>query len=330
MTEIVFLRNIAQQLEQGADREVSVELDDAHALARNGVITIGNFDGVHRGHAALLSEVRKLADRLDGPAVAVVLDPHPVSILRPEAAPQRLSWIERRAEKMQPLGIDCLVVCETTREFLQMTAEQFFRSLVVERLAACAIVEGPNFFFGRNRGGNIERLGSFCKEKNLELKIVDASEQGGQMISSTRIRGLLNQGDVAEAHELLGGPHRIRGKVISGDQRGRQIGFPTANLDQIDVVVPVAGVYGGLATVGKEVFQAAIHVGPNPTFEQAGSLKVEIHLLNFEGDLYGSELLVDFMFRVRDISRFESADALIRQLHQDIESVRRGLDGDQT
>ncbi len=325
VTDIVSLRNIAERLEAGLDPAVSESSHDAYAAARNGVITIGNFDGVHRGHATLLREVKTLADQLGGPAVAVILDPHPASILRPEAAPQRLSWIERRAEKMESLGIDCLVVCETTWEFLRMTADQFFDSLVVERLAARAMVEGPNFFFGRDRGGDVKRLEVLCHEQNLRLRIVDASQAEGQMISSTRIRGLLNDGRVEEAADLLEGPHRIRGIVVQGDQRGRNIGFPTANLDQIDVVVPAPGVYGGVAASGGRIFDAAIHIGPNPTFEPSGSSKVEIHLLDFEGDLYGEELTVDFMFKLRDIARFDSAEILIEQLRQDVGLVRDRL-----
>lgn len=329
MTDIVSLRNIAQHLQSGLDPAVSESAHDAYAAARCGVITIGNFDGVHRGHATLLREVRSLADQMGGPAVAVVLDPHPASILRPDRAPQRLSWIERRAEKMQPLGIDCLVVCETTPEFLRMTADQFFHSLVVQRLAARAIVEGPNFFFGRDRGGNVDHLQTLCDEQDLQLRIVDASHWQGQMISSTRIRGLLMDGKVAEATELLGQPHRIRGTVVQGDRRGRKIGFPTANLDHIDVVVPKAGVYGGLVRVREMTHPAAIHIGPNPTFVQDGSVKVEAHLLDFQGDLYGSQLLLDFHFHVRDIARFDSAESLVKQLHRDVETVRNGLDSSQ-
>ncbi len=325
MTDIVSLSKIAQRLELGLEPAVSETVPNAYRSARHGVITIGNFDGVHKGHAALLREVRHLADQLGGPAVAVILDPHPASILRPEAAPQRLSWIERRAEKMQPLGIDCLVVCETTPQFLQMTADQFFHSLVIQTLAAKAIVEGPNFYFGRDRGGNVDRLQTLCEEESLRLRIVDANEIDGQMISSTRIRTLLQKGRVTEASELLDGPHRIRGIVVEGDGRGRTIGFPTANLDQIDVVVPAVGVYGGLSMVGGQTYRAAIHIGPNPTFDQDGSVKVEIHVLDFHGDLYGQPMLVDVHFRVRDIARFESADALKAQLKKDVEFIRIGL-----
>ena len=160
------------------------------------MITIGNFDGVHLGHAALLKEVRHAADQLGGPAVAVVLDPHPASVLRPESAPTRLTWIERRAELMARHGIDALVVCPTTKEFLQLTAESFFQSLVVERLQSRAMVEGPNFFFGRNRGGDTATLKQLCQANGVELRIIEPSESHGEMVSSTRIRLLLEQGEV--------------------------------------------------------------------------------------------------------------------------------------
>jgi riboflavin kinase/FMN adenylyltransferase len=296
-----------------------------HQAIRGGVITIGNFDGVHLGHAALLQEVRRIADRLGGPAVAVILDPHPATILRPDRAPVRLTWIERRAERMATLGIDKLVVCPTTQPFLRLTAEQFFVSLVREQLAAKAIVEGPNFFFGRNRGGDVATLDSLCQQSGIELRIVEPSRYGGQMVSSTRIRQLLEQGDVGEAAKLLDTPYRIRGTVVSGERRGRAIGFPTANLSQIDVLIPGPGVYGGDVIVDGTARTAAIHIGPNPTFDCDGSLKVEIHLLDYDGDLYGRQLLVDLVFRVRDIARFDSVENLVGQLNQDVETIRNRL-----
>lgn len=289
------------------------------------MITIGNFDGVHLGHAALLSNVSALAKRLDGPAVAVVLDPHPATILRPEAAPLRLTWIERRAELMEQLGIDALVVCQTTAEFLSLTADEFFHALVIGRLQARAVIEGPNFYFGRDRGGDVAVLKSLCEAASVDLQIVPPASIDGQMISSTRIREQLGQGQVEEAARLLGNPQRIRGKVARGAGRGRQIGFPTANLTNIDVVAPAAGVYGGTALVNGLRFPAAIHIGPNPTFESDGATKVEVHLLDFDGDLYDQVLLVDFVTRVRDIARFDSADRLIQQLEQDISIIRSQL-----
>jgi len=323
VTEIVPLANVTLD---AASRENRREEDHRReASIRGGVITIGNFDGVHRGHAALLREVRRTADRLGGPAVAVVLDPHPASILRPERAPTRLTWIERRAELMAVHGIDALVVCPTTPEFLNLTAENFFQLLVSERLAAQAMLEGPNFFFGRARGGDIATLERLCTANGIELQIINPSEYEGEMVSSTRIRQMLERGQVDRAAELLGAPYRIRGTVVGGAKRGREIGFPTANLSEIDVLIPGPGVYGGyLIAAGKEQM-AAIHIGPNPTFDCDGSLKVEIHLLDYDGDLYGQLLQVDVVLRVRDIARFDSAQSLVGQLNQDIDFVRSRL-----
>lgn len=302
-----------------------VSLSEVSDSNRGGVISIGNFDGVHRGHAALLSEVRRLADQLAGPAVAVVLDPHPASILRPQQTPARLTWIERRAELMSPLGIDFLVVCETTREFLRLSAQTFFESLVVRQLAAGAMVEGPNFFFGRDRGGDVPLLRSLCEQAGVKLSIAAPAAANNEMISSTRIRRLLSAGNIVDATNLLGSCYRIRGRVIAGAKRGRAIGFPTANLSEMDVVIPAAGVYGGFAMVEEKRYPAAIHIGPTPTFQDDGTSTIEVHLLDFTGDLYGTLLQVDFVDRVREIARFDSADQLAKQLARDIESIRSRL-----
>jgi len=327
LTDLQVLRQSEGDLRSGLnlsslDRETR-DSSEAGAIPREGVISIGNFDGVHRGHAALLRRVRTLADRLGGPAVAVVLDPHPAVILRPDRAPERLSWIECRAERMAACGIDLLVVCPTSRDFLSMSAEEFFHALVLDRLAARAIVEGPNFFFGRGRAGSVDTLKKLCAEHGVLAKIVDANDVGGEMISSTRIRELLLHGDVETAASLLGYPHRVRGRVVEGSRRGRTIGFPTANLDDVDGMLPCPGVYAGTADLESgRTLAAAIHLGKNPTFESDGKPKLEIHLLDFDGDLYGTSLQVDFVCRVRDIARFESADQLASQLRQDIQTVR--------
>lgn len=310
--------------------EPAADWASQHQAIAGGVITIGNFDGVHRGHATLLRQVRELADRYDCPAIAVVLDPHPATLLRPDLAHRRLTRIERRAELMSRHGIDALVVCSTTVDFLQLTADQFFESLVVKGLQAVAMLEGPNFFFGRDRGGDVQVLQQLCQRHQVELRIVEPAWQDEEMISSTRIRRLLESGDVRASASLLGSDYRIRGRVAKGAQRGRQIGFPTANLTDIDVVVPAPGVYGGYACVeGCETpLAAAIHIGPNPTFESEGDFKVEIHLLDYDGDLYDEMLLVDFVTHVRDIARFNSADDLIEQLKKDINTIRSRLAAD--
>ncbi len=302
-----------------------VSLAQVSEANRGGVISIGNFDGVHRGHATLLREVRRLADELAGPAIAVVLDPHPAAILRPEQQPARLSGIDRRAELMSSLGIDYLIACTTTPEFLQLSAETFFHSLVRDQLAARAVVEGPNFFFGRGRGGDIDTLSELCRQSSIQLSIVEPTTADQGMISSTRIRELLSDAKVERASQLLGSPYRIGGRVVGGAKRGREIGFPTANLVDVDVVIPAHGVYGGYAMIAGRRYQAAIHVGPSPTFEVDGASKIEIHLLDFDGDLYGQTLLVDFVVHVRDIARFDSAEMLAEQLARDVNTIRSRL-----
>lgn len=292
-----------------------------------GVISIGNFDGVHRGHAQLLREVRRQADLQSCPAVAVALFPHPAVLLRPETAPARLTPVERRACRMRSLGIDHLIVCQTTKELLSLTAKEFFDTLIIGKLSARGMVEGPNFFFGRNRAGNIETLGELCRDADVELTIVTSLRKGRDMVSSTRIREMLLRGNVHGARELLGYGHEIDGVVETGDQRGREIGFPTANLGNVEVIVPGPGVYAGWAAIDGGLIKrgAAIHIGESPTFESGDPGKVEVHLMDFDGDLYGHSLSVEFVDRVRDVKRFDSAEQLSEQLTADVERVRKLL-----
>ncbi len=298
------------------------EVTDA---ARGGVISIGNFDGVHRGHAALIRQAREMADRLAGPVVAVVLDPHPAAILRPDRVPAKLSWIERRGELLSQIDTDFLVVVPTSQAFLNLSAHEFFESLVCTTLRAQGVVEGPNFFFGRGREGTIQTLQSLCDESRIELRVAPSSIDNEALISSTRIRQQIECGKIDTAVHMLGHPHQIRGRVVRGDGRGASIGFPTANLSEIDVLVPAPGVYGGYAIIEQTRYPAAIHIGPNPTFNNQTQHKVEVHVLDYTGDLYHQTLLVDFVTRVRDIARFESPQALVAQLQLDIESVRSFL-----
>ncbi len=318
MTQIVRYSQLSQPSGDGIPSQVLA------AQLQGGVVSIGNFDGVHLGHRALLGNVQRIASNLQAPTIVVVFDPHPAAILRPDFVPERLTWIERRAELLSQLEIDHLLVIETTREFLGLSAEAFFDALVVQQLKARAIVEGPNFFFGRDRQGNIDTLADLCQRNQVDFTIAQPTSDDEQLISSTRIRYLLKNANLAQANEFLGAPYRIRGNVVTGQQRGRKIGFPTANLSNIDVVIPSHGVYGGYANVGNTRYAAAIHVGPNPTFEETGD-KVEVHLMDFTGDLYGQTITVDFITTVRDIAKFDSTEDLVAQLHQDVTTIRRSI-----
>ncbi|MCD0458525.1 bifunctional riboflavin kinase/FAD synthetase [Roseiconus lacunae] len=289
------------------------------------VASIGNFDGVHLGHAALLRQTRQLARRLDAPTVACVFDPHPIAILRPDAAPRRLSTISERARRMERLGIDYLVVIETTKDLLDLTAEAFFDALMINNLRAAGMVEGANFCFGKGRQGDVDLLTRLCQQHGIEFVAAELRSEGSEIISSTRIRQCLADGDVAAAHAMMDVPHRVIGEVIRGDGRGRTIGFPTANIKVSDVVMPAPGVYAGTAWIDDRAHPAAIHLGESPTFGSGVPEQVEVHVMDYKADLYGKSIAVDFVARVRGIERFESADALVAQLQRDIRSCRQCL-----
>lgn len=298
--------------------------DPAQAeLLQGGAISIGNFDGVHRGHQELLRHARVSANKFRGPAIAIVLDPHPASVLRPHGAPPALTALPRRAELMTNVGIDFLLVCGATREFLNQTAEEFFQSLIVETLDGRALIEGPNFFFGRDRAGNVARLQELCDERNIELTIVEPSVRDDRMVSSSRIREAIASGEIELANEMLGSVYRISGVVSSGEGRGRTIGFPTANLTNITELLPCDGVYGGRAHLADGTRPiAAIHIGPNPTFNADQKIKVEVHLLDYDGGLYDQPMTVELLRHVRDVRKFAGVSELVAQMKLDLEQIR--------
>ena len=289
---------------------------------RGGAVAIGNFDGVHLGHAAIARRLAEAARAAGGPAVVFTFDPHPVRILRPEAAPPPLTWTDRKAELLGQLAVDAVIAYPTDTALLQLSAEEFFQRIVVDRLRAKEIVEGTNFYFGRGRSGTIDVLRRLSGEAGIGLDVVEPVMIGGQPVSSSRVRKLLADGLVDEARELLTQPYRVRGMVRHGAGRGAKLGFPTANVDAIDTLLPGPGVYAGRAVAGGSLWPAAINIGPNPTFgEQA--MKVEVHLIDFNGSLYGEPLEVDFLSRLRDIQRFDNVPALLAQIQSDVAEARR-------
>jgi riboflavin kinase/FMN adenylyltransferase len=297
-------------------------LDQLPASARGGAVTIGNFDGVHRGHVAIVQRLLERADAVAGPAVVFTFDPHPVRILRPEQCPPPLTWTERKAELLAAQRVDWIVAYPTDEALLQLTAAEFFERIVIHSLAARALVEGPNFYFGHNREGTIDRLKQLTAAANVSLDIVPPVVIEGQIVSSSRVRELVRTGNVEAAANLLSAPYRIRGMVTHGAGRGAKIGFPTANLSGIDTLLPAQGVYAGRAEFGEQSYPAAINLGPSPTFGDA-MIRVEVHLIGMAEPLYGQPLEVDFLARLRDIRPFDSPEALVAQLHHDIDDVKR-------
>ncbi len=298
------------------------QLTDLPLELRRGAVSIGNFDGVHLGHARIVERVIAKARELGGPALIFTFDPHPVRILRPRDTPPPLTWTDRKAALLAELGIDAVIAYPTDEDLLRLTPREFFQRIVRDRLDARAMVEGPNFYFGRARSGTIDVLTQLTSEFGIGLDVVEPLKVDGDYVSSSRIRRLLGQGRVDQARELLTQPYRIRGMVVHGAGRGAKLGFGTANLDAIDTLLPSPGVYAGRAFVNNTRWPAAINVGPNPTFgEQA--VKVEVHLVGWDGrPLYGEPLEVDFLVPLRNIQRFAEIEQLKQQLQKDVDATR--------
>jgi riboflavin kinase/FMN adenylyltransferase len=287
-----------------------------------GAVAVGNFDGVHRGHASLLSALVALARPRSAPTVALTFDPHPLVLLRPDQVPPALTTPEDRDRFLHELGADQVVTLRTTREMLQLSAEQFFSEVICNRFAARAMVEGPNFGFGRGRAGTVDTLGKLCADAGIALTVVQPVLIGGSEVSSSRIRSALIAGDVSTAAELVGRPYRLHGTTTVGQRRGATLGFPTANLIDCPTLIPGNGVYAATALLDQKLWAAAVNIGPNPTFGE-NARKVEVHLIGFAGGpLYGHSLAVNFIRRLRDTRPFPSVSDLVNQLTEDIRQAR--------
>lgn len=288
---------------------------------RGCMMSIGNFDGVHRGHQHMFACLVRRAREFSVPSVVLTFDPHPIEILRPEQAPPRLTTRERKQELIEQCGIDALIVYATDLRLLNLSPSDFFDAVVVQELDARGLVEGPNFFFGRNRTGDVKILEELCVGAGRLLEVVPPNYVGTQMVSSSCIRSLILEGDVAQANDLLGYRYGIHGTVVKGAARGRTLGFPTANVTHVSTVLPRDGVYAGIAYHDGSSWQAAINLGPNPTFGERRR-KLEVHLLDFQGDLYDQKLDIEFVARLRDTQSFPNVDALKAQLQDDIKNAR--------
>lgn len=288
---------------------------------QGGCVTVGNFDGVHRGHAALVATAKRWAKRVGGPAVAVTFDPPPVALLNPPAWKLPLATLADRAAALRAAGADEVVVLQTDASLLALSAEAFFEDVLVRQLGAKAIVEGYNFHFGRGRGGNVSTLRTMCSDAGIAFEEVPPLLFEGAAISSSRVRAAVNDGNVKLAANLLDHPYCIVGDVVEGAKRGRTIGFPTANLANVRTLPPADGVYAVRASVDRGTYAAAANVGPNPTFGE-DARKIEVHLLDFAGDLYGKVMRVEFVARLRDTKPFANLEALKAQLTLDVAEVR--------
>lgn len=291
----------------------------------HGAVCVGNFDGVHRGHQALMRACQIWAKRVNGPAVAITFDPSPLQLLMPQAQRLALSRITERVELLHEAGADHVAILRTTPELLSLSPEAFFEDVLIRQFQMRAIVEGTNFRFGRARMGDVATLDRLCRNEGVGIEQVSATLDGNDPISSSRIRAALTEGHVELASQLLGRDYTITGHVTTGAKRGRTIGVPTANLADVTTMLPKEGVYAGRTTVGGQDYSAAINLGPNPTFLDQ-QRKIEAHLLDFNGDLYGQAVRLSFVNRLRDVRTFNSVEELKQQLARDIADTRTRME----
>lgn len=284
---------------------------------RGGAVTVGNFDGVHLGHRALVAAARWHAAMVKGPAVVVNFDPPPQAVLNPDPTKQPLTTVEQRAQLLLAAGSDRVVTIRTDAGLLALSPEAFFEDVLHRQLNAKAIVEGADFRFGRKRAGDVELLKRLCEANAMTFDTVTPVLIEGEVVSSSRVRNALTEGRVDVATVLLGRPYAITGTVVTGAKRGRTIGFPTANLDGVETIVPGVGVYAMRVNVNGKSWPAAANVGPNPTFGE-DRRKIELHLIGFSGDLYGMELSAEFVGRIRETRPFAGVEALKEQLKIDV------------
>ena len=294
------------------------------------VITIGTFDGVHRGHWEVLSEIRRRAEETGRRSVLVTFHPHPLTILRPDLAPPMLTTPLEKKEILAESGLDYAVFLPFTPVLAQYTPRRFVEEILVDRLRVKELVVGYDHHFGRGRAGDADTLRSLGSELGFDVDVVGPVGAEEHPISSTRIRTALLAGDMSSAHEALGRPYSLRGLVVRGDQRGRTLGFPTANLEVRGgggaggKLVPPPGIYVVKGVLRSGTYGGALHLGPRPTF-RGSPPTIEVHLLDFEDDIYGEEVRVDFVHYLREIHPFDSQRALIDQMREDVDEARAVL-----
>jgi riboflavin kinase/FMN adenylyltransferase len=319
--------------EKGTERvHVWHDLADIDRDLGPAVVTIGNFDGVHLGHRHVLSECRRVAERLGGlPVVAVTFDPHPMTVIRPDKAPQPLTSVADRTAMLAAAGADAVLVLRFTTELAEWPAEKFAETVIFGRLRAAAVVVGENFRFGHRALGDVDLLRSLGAECGAEIIGLALEGAGGRTWSSTYIRQSLAAGEVSAAAEALGRPFTLHGRVVKGAQRGRQLGYPTANVpvDSSRTAVPADGVYAGrlrrLDEADAPLWPAAISVGTNPTFHETDR-RVESYVLDrTDLELYDDLVEVSFVERLREMVMFDSIDDLVVQMRTDVEQAREIL-----
>jgi len=308
--------------------KVITQLEKISKPFNNAVVTIGNFDGVHIGHQALFHEVIEKADTIGGTSIAMTFEPHPMRVLKQNNHPPLITMYEQKKELIERSGIDVLICVPFTREFASLTARQFVADLLVRKIGMKAIVVGEDYGFGKNREGNLEILKSFASEMDFEVIVanwIKIAKNFPDRISSTRIRELIMDGRMTAAQKMLGRYYQIRGNVVTGrDRGGKLLGIPTANINLHDELCPKTGIYAVTVEYGAKQFKGVANIGYSPTFDDH-QFSVEVHILDFDEDIYSQKIRVNFIQRIRDEIKFSNIADLIEQIKKDIAYAREIL-----
>ena len=287
------------------------------------VVVIGVFDGVHKGHQELLNRAKAVADGRE--IIVLTFDPHPTTVFAPDRAPSMLTTLPDRVELLKIHGADQVAVMKFNEKFAAMSPEDFVKGVLVDQLRASTVIVGKNFTYGYKAAGNVDSLIQSGMTHNFTVDAQELNSDNGEVISSSRIRTLVIDGSVEDARLLLGRPHRLDGVVVHGEKRGREIGYPTANLGNIDgQTIPADGVYAGWLTVGINFWPAAISIGTNPTFEGERGRQVEAYALDQEGlELYDKNASIEFGWRLRPTLKFDGLEPLLVQMKIDCDQARK-------
>lgn len=288
------------------------------------VIAIGNFDGVHRGHVTLINKVVEESKNIDGTPSVLTFYPHPLTVINPYLQIEQITPLNDKLELLKSLGIKSVILIKFDDQFSNMTGEEFVKEILVKKISVKKVVVGYDFSFGKNKSGNTELLKKLGIELGFDVFVMEPLKDKDRIISSTKIRGFIKEGLINEANNFLGRPYQIKGLVVKGRKIGRLIGFPTANLLVTNYLIPSRGVYAAYTFIDGVRFRSVVNIGPAPTFHITDK-NFEVHLLDFEGDIYGKEVIVEIRERLRGIEKFKDVEELKLQIKNDIERARRIL-----
>jgi len=304
--------------------EIIKGIENLKGPFRNPVVTLGNFDGVHLGHQRIFKKVKEEARKIGGESVVITFEPHPLKILSPAQCPPLLTPFKKKMMFIAETGVDKVLCIQFTMAFAWLSPPEFVNSILAGKVGAKKILVGYNYRFGKEKSGDVDSLKENCARFGIEVEVVEALIVDDAIVSSSKIRDLIGNGEVEKASKLMGRDYPVIGRVIEGAKRGHTLGIPTANLEMTEELYPKPGVYAVRVNLHGQCFNGLANIGFNPTFN-ANAVSLEVHILNFDREIYGEDLQVCFTKRIRDEIRFTSIEMLIEQIRKDIEWAKTNV-----